>query len=414
MTESDKPQILLVVDMPFLRSVLIEYLSEYGYTGCVVLSSAQQAHRQLAASQTPPALTILDNRLRGSDVCEVVQQMRGRFPAMPIVILASDPYDAACLRTGCTVLAKDADVFQRLLAVLATTVGSPPDRPGRTGASLVEFRLINTLQNIEHIGTSPALWQGLFSEADDWSVDVRRVAERLSREPTVLAQVLKIANSPVYFRGASVATPAVAVMQLGLITIKRVVLAVQLLGLYHGRSDTTGFADSRFWKHTLAGAMLTQEIARRNRSTLHEHSYVAALLRNIGVLVFRQFFPDLFVQIVPLAASRRLSFRAAEARVCRMDHRDISAYVARRWGLPDEVVAPLDERTPGVGEETRRYLRVADTILYQRAYERWDEFDADLCDESEMLVHGVDAASAEALCATVLPQVEEIASHVSW
>lgn len=276
------------------------------------------------------------------------------------------------------------------------------------------YRILNTLQNIEHIGTSPALWAGFFSDAEEWEGDVPRIVESLSREPTVCAQLLKIANSPHYFRGRQIATVHQAVVHVGLNVVKRIVLAIELIGLYHARQDTSAFPFVQFWKHTLAGGMLSQEIARNNGLREPGQVYVTGLLRNLGILVLRQYFPDFFIEIVDLVREKEMSYRSASAKVCALDHRQIAAHVAMRWNLPERLVFPLDEKSPATKEdlECRRFVRIADTILAKRGYQPWDINFAEGCDETDLLVCGLDNAAEEALCGQVFPQVDDIASQV--
>ncbi len=276
------------------------------------------------------------------------------------------------------------------------------------------YRIIHTLQNIEHVGTSPALWAGLFSGVSESEIDMKELSEALSREPTVSAQLLKVANSPHYYRGRRISTISQAVMHLGLHMVKKVLLAVELIGLYQNRSDTSGFDSSLFWRHTLAGAMLAQEIAQNNRFEEPEVAYVSALLRDLGVLVIRQYFPDLFVEMLTAVESRQISFRKASAAVCGMSHRSISVHVATRWDLPARIVLPLNERAIGDEhqQDVRRFMEVADTMLYQYGYANWDKYFSEIASETDIIVTGLDRESMDSLCAKIFPEVDEIAARV--
>lgn len=276
------------------------------------------------------------------------------------------------------------------------------------------YRIIHTLQNIEHVGTSPALWSGLFSGVSENEVDIKELSEALSREPTVCAQLLKVANSPHYYRGKRIGTVSEAVLHLGLQMVKRIVLAVELIGLYRNRSDTSGFDIGDFWRHTLAGAMIARELAQNNRFAEPEAAYVSALLRDLGVLVIRQYFPDLFVEILTLINSRRISFKKASSVICGMSHRDVSVHVATRWDLPPKIVMPLNDRYSGdePEQDIRRFTEVADTMLYQQGYGTWDPFFSEIASETDIIVSGLSPDAMDSLSGKIIPQVDEIASQI--
>ncbi len=98
-------------------------------------------------------------------------------------------------------------------------------------------------------------------------------------------------------------------------------------------------------EHSLAsvgGAMIARELAARLRHPNPEDDLSAALLRDIGVLLLQQTFPQAWAERMALDgdpldddACRR------EREIFGIDHADVSAEALKRWGVPEEIVEPI-------------------------------------------------------------------------
>ena len=123
------PQHILIIDdeQP-IRELLSQYLVSCGYhvTGA---GSAMEALR--VVTETPPHLIISDLQLEDSDGLDMIEQLKSRLPAVPVILLTGvlfDPEvardvltkDVACYLEKTSPLSKILEVVQRLIA------GTPP------------------------------------------------------------------------------------------------------------------------------------------------------------------------------------------------------------------------------------------------------------------------------------------------
>ena len=156
------------------------------------------------------------------------------------------------------------------------------------------YRIMTTLANIEHLGAPPDLTMRLFKLAKTENADFEDIARLIVQNPPICASLLKLANSVYYSRGYPVANVSQSIAHLGIKTVVNFVLAFEMIGMFHAREDLAQFDLNAFWKSSLAGAMLAQEIAIKLEVLDTESVFLSGLLRDIGVLVIRQYFPGHF------------------------------------------------------------------------------------------------------------------------
>ena len=120
-----KGSILVIDDEPIIVDLLVEILTDEGY---VVTSAPNGAAALAAIARHPPALILLDLGRSGQRGAELFEQVRraGLTP-MPMVLMSTDPRDAAPLLTPGAVeyLAKPFDLDELLDCVTRSIRASP-------------------------------------------------------------------------------------------------------------------------------------------------------------------------------------------------------------------------------------------------------------------------------------------------
>jgi putative nucleotidyltransferase with HDIG domain len=89
-----------------------------------------------------------------------------------------------------------------------------------------------------------------------------------------------------------------------------------------------------FWKHSLAVAVTSKNIAQKSGVESPDNCFVGGLLHDVGKVIMAQYFTDEFVKVWTLMQNEYLSFYDAEQRELPVDHTKIGAYLADRWQLP--------------------------------------------------------------------------------
>ncbi|WP_275065553.1 EAL and HDOD domain-containing protein [Aliidiomarina soli] len=108
-------------------------------------------------------------------------------------------------------------------------------------------------------------------------VDIQKLTEAVSREPTMSLKLLKIANSPFYRGQSEISSLQQALMRIGLEQLKRWVVLIASL---EGGSTASVH-------HVLTRAMACAELARNNQALQGkaEQAFLAALLSGVDILI---------------------------------------------------------------------------------------------------------------------------------
>jgi len=240
-----------------------------------------------------------------------------------------------------------------------------------------DITLQKIILNIEHIGTPHNIILKLLEKSDNQNIGINEIGSDIAQDATVSALILKTANSVHFTRGQRIKTIKQAVIHLGTDNIKKLLFAVEMLGIFKGNCASDKFSEIDFWKHTLAGAILASKYAAFKKSCNPDISYAAALIRDIGVLAIRQFTPDEFDQILFHKDTERLSLYNLFKTVIGISHRDIGHMIGLRWNLPSAIIESIKDTTNPheITDEIkaiRESILFADELLHVTKYCLWD------------------------------------------
>jgi HD-like signal output (HDOD) protein len=245
-------------------------------------------------------------------------------------------------------------------------------------SSAVAKRILSALSCIEYLGAPPELSVRLLSKMKDEKSSIDDIAELVLCSPPIAASLLKLCNSVYFSRGTAISSVSRAIVHLGLSTVVRFVYAMDIMGSFRGGKNVHGFHEALFWKSSLAGALLAQEIGGKEASIDEESVFLGGLLRDIGICVMRQYFPDLFEEMWAVAQGKQCSCDDACMEVCGLDHRSIAFLLAAHWKLPETVLAVF--QPPARGHErypqmmlVRNIVVYSDYVLKVKKVFAWDK-----------------------------------------
>jgi two-component system cell cycle response regulator len=178
----------------------------------------------------------------------------------------------------------------------------------------------------------------LIEVSRDETVSLADLSKILETDPGISARVLEIVNSAFYGLGRQVIKLSEAVALLGLDEIKKLALEMTVFEkmFKHGRARQ--FDRLLFWRHSLAVALLSLEIAREAGYPDPEEAYIAGLLHDVGkVFLDIHGKKDYGNFIQELSASTELIIEKERSSL-GLGHDDIGAFFCSLWNLPDKLV----------------------------------------------------------------------------
>jgi len=165
---------------------------------------------------------------------------------------------------------------------------------------------------------------------------IHAIADLIGRDPSLTAEVLKIANSAGFITSRRITKVNEAVIVIGMNNLNAILYAVASRKILDARYRKF----EAVWGHCNRVAFYARRIAlRANLSGLEEAAFVAGLLHDMGKIVLLATSPGLIDQIAELASSRKIrSSSMIEELFIGVSHADIGGLVAEQWNFPDDLV----------------------------------------------------------------------------
>lgn len=183
---------------------------------------------------------------------------------------------------------------------------------------------------------SPVLNKVLASLADD-RVSFLELGRLIEQDIVLAGNVLRLVNSAAYGRRGSVTTISHALSILGITKIRNVVLGLSIARIWSLPKTPQGWSQARFNLHSLAVAMIADQIAERQPVEFAEGAFISGLLHDFGKLLIALALPADFIEIRQLQQVCGEPWHECERKLIDHDHSYFSGLAVEKWNLPEPV-----------------------------------------------------------------------------
>ncbi len=193
------------------------------------------------------------------------------------------------------------------------------------------MKLEALFQNPHALPTAPKVVAELIDSFNNASVSTDQIAKKVSTDPVLSAKLLRLANSAYYHVSRSIGTVEDAVLMLGFVTVRTLVISS---GLVSGFKAVPGLDLKQFWRYSLHTAVSAKWIAKQSGENT-DLAFTIGMMHAIGQLVLHSAMPEQAIQldkIAPPLDARRLDAEMASLGYC---FADVGAELARRWKFPE-------------------------------------------------------------------------------
>jgi len=193
------------------------------------------------------------------------------------------------------------------------------------------------ISKIERLKPMPAVVSKAFSLLTKGEYSINQVEEIISLDPSITADLLKLANSPYYSFGTKIGTVGRAIVVLGSKTVLDILVTLYTSTFL--KKDAPGYSieGRQMWRHALMVALASEKLAKKLKLKC-DVSYTAGLLHDVGKTIMGEFLKDKITQAIELVEKEKIPFIEAERKVMGIDHAEVGALAARHWKFPGELV----------------------------------------------------------------------------
>ncbi|MFC1541990.1 HDOD domain-containing protein [Candidatus Latescibacterota bacterium] len=204
---------------------------------------------------------------------------------------------------------------------------------------LEEKKLKKIVSQIESLPSLPTYFNELMNELQSENATIKSIGKIISKDISMCAKVLQLANSAFFRARSHVSSPEQAVSLLGLEIISGIALSSHAFRPFdHITSSCISF--NSLWSHCLNVGMLSKHISETiiKDSKKIDYAFIAGLLHDVGILIFATNIPEQYSSILLNVSHNNKCLIDEEKNVFGVSHEKIGAYLVGLWGFNDFII----------------------------------------------------------------------------
>ena len=196
------------------------------------------------------------------------------------------------------------------------------------------------LDDVDSLPTFPENIIELQRLCNEKNATIDAISERISRDPSLTADVIKLSNSAGFVPGKKIVTIKDAVKIIGLKNLNLILTA----------SATRKILENKYkkfeviWEHCIRVAYYAREIAKlKAQNSLADSAFISGLLHDIGKIVLLSADPNIVNIISEITKNKQLrSSSILEEISIGVSHAEIGGLIARKWNFPDDLTKSIE------------------------------------------------------------------------
>ena len=196
---------------------------------------------------------------------------------------------------------------------------------------------LTRIMNSPQMPTLPAVAVQVLDLTSRRDVELGEIANVVEHDPAIATRVLKTVNSSFYGLTRRVGSIRQALAYLGMETVRGLVLGFSLARTFRADDDVV-FDFNDYWRRSIIAASAARALAGIVRNADPDEAFVAALVRDIGMIALWKHFDDRYLQLLDLSQGDHAKLSGLERRHFEVDHAEIGAGMIEGWKFPSNIV----------------------------------------------------------------------------
>ncbi len=200
---------------------------------------------------------------------------------------------------------------------------------------------MNSAQFLKSLGDLPTLSSvaSQINTCEKENSTAKSLAQIISKDPSLAAKVLKLANSAYYGLAKQVTTIDRAVTVLGFNTLKSLAMTVSIYRIFK-EGEAAPLNIKGLWQHSLACAVATKAIVQvaNHDKDIHEQGFLCGILHDIGIIAFAHKLPNKIAEVLKTSREMHSPQSDVEKNIIGFNHQKIGSMMAENWNFPTQYV----------------------------------------------------------------------------
>ncbi|MBI9099122.1 MAG: HDOD domain-containing protein [Spirochaetaceae bacterium] len=234
-------------------------------------------------------------------------------------------------------LNENAIVFKNEGSCCTTTLKVPLSRLSKDHGKIIADEITNEIQQMPQFPESIVSLQKELSEPN---CSFKSIAGKIDSDPSLTAEILRIANSPVYKVRSEIKDVAGAVRIMGMLGVKSVLYNYGVNKVMSSRYNRQAIKEVN--EHSYYVARVSSYLAiYKNLGKIAEDIYVAALLHDIGKIIVNSMNKELESKLKELCTRKYIPISILEDLTKGYNHSMIGSEVAEKWNFPEKYISAI-------------------------------------------------------------------------
>lgn len=225
--------------------------------------------------------------------------------------------------------------------------------------------IIQLLDNDRELPTLSPIVEKVLRLIGNEKVSINELAEVIQNDVSLSFKILKVVNSAFYGFTRKISTLSQAVVILGLSAVKNLALSMSILEIFIKNTTKGGGSNefTLFWERSLFSAVAARKLSLMLKFPEPEEVFMAALLQNIGVLVFIKHFPEEYSLILRESKRTATDSIVMEDQHFGINHTLLGEFLSNKWKLPRKLSIPILRHHDPEGVHLGGDVEDADNVL---------------------------------------------------
>lgn len=196
------------------------------------------------------------------------------------------------------------------------------------------------LDTLEELPSLPIVVRQVWKVINSHNSSMGQISTIIAKDQALAAKTVRLVNSAYYGMREPVSSIKKAIIILGLNTVCNLMTGLSIIKLFNDKKQT--FDYTNFWKDSLLSAVLAEQIAKIEKPDIADDCFMAALIHDVGTLVFDQFFHDDYYTIFNKSKGNLIHILHNEKNSFGVTHCNAGGLLCNNWNMPEIITLAVD------------------------------------------------------------------------
>lgn len=204
----------------------------------------------------------------------------------------------------------------------------------------IQQKIESIINNLDRLPSIPEVATKVISMVNNPSIAFKLVADEISKDQAITANILKLCNSAYFNRGKEITSVERAIVTMGMKEVKDMVIVATSKSVLDKAVIGYNLDKGEMWNHGLAVAVLSKDIVMKTKKKdIADIAFTGGIIHDVGKTVIALFVQSTFKEILKVVEEDQIPFEMAEKKVMGFDHQEIGEKILAKWKFPEVLKA---------------------------------------------------------------------------